>query len=184
MRSCLVVCGAPGRTRVAVTGTTTTTGTGTGTGGAGAGTTGRTTVTVTGTGVGGVWRKGRADARPDGLQCVQHPRPMPHPALFSHTVYIMYLWAPYFGLLFRIVGPPYFGVHCVLRIPHIILGPDLYSVLCICTIHDSQLSCVNSHPLQQFGSACVLRIAYPYCVGYRIRIRNTEYGAWPKVSRT
>ena len=80
---------------------------------------------------------------------------------------------PYLGSVFWALipycGPSVFWgafciPYCVLRIPHIILGPDLYSVLCICTIHDSQLSCVNSHPLQQFGSACVLRIAYPYCV--------------------
>ena len=74
-----------------------------------------------------------------------------------------------FSALIPYCGPSVFWgafciPYCVLRIPHIILGPDLYCVLCICTMHDSQLSCVNSHPLQQFGSACVLRIAYPYCV--------------------
>ena len=60
--------------------------------------------------------------------------------------------------ILRIVEHHHFGAQNVMRIAYCafhrrILGGDVRCVLRICALVHSQASCVNSHPLQQVGSA-------------------------------
>ena len=54
-----------------------------------------------------------------------------HPRVTLVTYGIMYFWAPYFGLSFRIVGPPYFGVHSVFRIVYYVFHTSFWVQICI-----------------------------------------------------